>query len=61
MVLIRQENDISFKAIIIESNGLYAKNLNPNWQETIQKISDISQIIGKCIGSITLERKFPIF
>lgn len=61
MVLIRQDNDISFKAIIIESNGLYAKNLNPNWQEAIQKISDINQIIGKYIGSITFERKFPIF
>ncbi|MCH7391850.1 LexA family protein [Acinetobacter dispersus] len=60
MVVVKCNNEATFKALIVEPNGYYLKPLNPNWSEQVIPLKDDCVLVGKYVGSFRPAKKFNL-
>lgn len=60
MIVVKCDDEISFRALVVEPNGFYLKSLNSTWSEQIIKLKDNCTVIGKYVGSFRPAKKFNL-
>ena len=61
MIVVKCDEEATFKALIVESNGYYLKPLNPNWSEQVIPLKENCILVGKYVGSFRPAKKFNLF
>ncbi|WP_155237091.1 LexA family protein [Acinetobacter haemolyticus] len=58
MIVVRWDNKATFKALVVESDKLFLKALNPDWHPKIIEIPEGAVLVGKYAGSFIPPRRF---
>ncbi|MCL6246500.1 LexA family transcriptional regulator [Acinetobacter sp. ANC 4945] len=58
MIVVFQDDEATFKALVREFNTLYLKALNPNFQPNIIPLKENALYRGKYVGKFTPSKKF---